>query len=107
MLKKFFKNFLVALLGAFLQTLEVAFFIYGSKHIWRRGNLFLYDSDNLRQKEIEAQQNSLVAQNHYQKKLVYPNMNNEAANVSKTFLIVSIVTDVILLLITYIFFLVN
>ena len=51
MLKKFFKNFLVALLGEFLQTLEVAFFIYGSKHIWRRGNLFLYDSDNLGQKE--------------------------------------------------------
>lgn len=63
--------------------------------------------DNLRQKEKEAEQNALVAQNQYQKKLVYPTMNNEAANVGKTFLIVSIVTEILLVLAVCIFFFVN
>jgi len=63
--------------------------------------------DNLRQKQIENNQNTLTNQNQYQKKLIYPDINSEAANASKTFLMISIITDVILLLITYIFFLVK
>ena len=52
--------------------------------------------DNLRQKKIES---SLVNQNVYQKQLVYPNQMNEAANVHKTFLIVVLVAEMLLLLV--------
>lgn len=61
--------------------------------------------DSLRQRKKEVEENELALQNQYQKQLIYSEENSEAANVHKTFLIVALVTEMLLLLIgTYFLF---
>jgi len=55
--------------------------------------------DSLNQKKIE-ERNTLINKNGYQKKLEYPNiMKDEAANVHKTFLIIVLITQILLLVV--------